>query len=184
MTLRENTKEISKVVLLSIAISGVVILTATSPGLGHLLKLIQKNRPKSYKPYRINQTLKRLQSQQLISIKEENNQTRIELLEEGRKKVLKYNLEEMTLKKGKWDKVWRVVIFDIPHDKKSARDFLRSKMKQLGFYQLQKSVLVTPWPCQNEMDFIKHFYDIGEYINFIEAKSIDCESKIKKHFHI
>jgi DNA-binding transcriptional regulator PaaX len=51
-------------------------------------------------------------------------------------------VEEVKLKKPeKWDKKWRIVIFDIPNKKKPARNTLTEKLKKLGFYHLQKAYL-------------------------------------------
>lgn len=184
MSLTTTSREIGKVILITLAVSGVVVLAATSPGFGYLLREVEKRRFKKYKASRINFAFKRLQQQELINIEEDGDDIRVELSDKGRKKVLSYKVEEMKLKKGKWDGWWRIVIFDIPEHKRNARDFLRAKMKELGFYMLQKSVLVTPWPCRDEIDFIKYFYEVGECVNLIQAKSFDGEEQVRRYFNL
>lgn len=176
--------EIGKVILLTLAISGAIALTLVSPGFGHVMREIQKKKFKKYKPYRINQTLERLKKQKLISVHEKGDIVEITLTDKGKTKVLSYKIDEMKLKKGRWDNIWRIIIFDIPESKKTARNFLRSKMKELGFYTLQKSVLVTPWSCRDEIDFIKNFYEVGEFVNLVEARRFDGEEKVKKYFNL
>jgi len=44
----------------------------------------------------------------------------------------------------KWDKKWRVVIFDIPEKRKSTRNQFRESLKNLGFKLLQHSIWVCP----------------------------------------
>lgn len=36
----------------------------------------------------------------------------------------------------KWDKKWRLVIFDIPRDLNAKRDALRTRLKYMGFFML------------------------------------------------
>lgn len=184
MDKKKISKEIGKAILLTVGLSGILILAVTSPGIGIIFKEIQKKKFQKYQQFRLNQAFKRLEKQKLILIKEEGDKVRIELSEKGKKKVLMYNLDEMKLKQDKWDKIWRIVIFDIPEEKKNARDFLRLKMKELGFYLLQRSVLVTPWDCRKEIDFIKHFYEVDKYVNLIEAKCFGGDEQIKRYFRI
>ncbi|MFN4212751.1 MAG: CRISPR-associated endonuclease Cas2 [Microgenomates group bacterium] len=52
----------------------------------------------------------------------------------------------------KWDKIWRILIFDIPEKSRLVRDQLRKKIKDLGFARWQKSVYVTPHPITKEIN--------------------------------
>ena len=52
------------------------------------------------------------------------------------------------------DGEWRIVIFDIPEKFKKAREALRMKLKELGFLELQKSVFIFPYECEDEINFI------------------------------
>jgi len=51
----------------------------------------------------------------------------------------------------KWDKLWRIIIFDIPECNRGTRQALRSKLIKLGFGQWQRSVYVTPFPLEGEI---------------------------------
>ncbi len=106
------------------------------------------------------------------------------LTKEGKKLALTFNLEEMKLRKGVWDKKWRIVIFDIPEKLRKIRDSLRYQLKRLEFYEFQKSVFVTPFPCDKEIDYIVEFYNIRRFVRFIEATSIDSELDLKRKFNL
>lgn len=55
-----------------------------------------------------------------------------------------------------WDGYWRMVIFDIPEKNKSLRNTLRQKLVSLGFGQWQKSIYITPFPLEEEVNqFLK-----------------------------
>ncbi|MEW5907677.1 MAG: hypothetical protein AB1643_00625 [Patescibacteria group bacterium] len=107
------------------------------------------------------------------------------LTDKGKQKALTYDLDKMKIKKPqKWDKKWRVVLFDIPEKRKKIREALRFYLKQLAFYEFQKSVFVHPYDCKNEIDYLIEFYDIRKFVRFIIADSIDNELHLKKHFDL
>lgn len=97
-------------------------------------------------------------------------------------RVLKEVAREMKIKRGEWDGKWRLVVFDIPERIKKARDALRGKLRELGFYELQKSVWVFPYGCKNEIDFIIEFFNLKKYVRFCILESIDNELHLKKIF--
>lgn len=62
---------------------------------------------------------------------------------------LKYQRED-------WDRQWRLAVYDIQETQKSLRARLRRELKNLGFIYLQKSVWVTPFPVDKELEtFLK-----------------------------
>ena len=83
------------------------------------------------------------------------------LTKDGEKKALRFKLDDMKIKKPKkWDKQWRIVIFDIPEKFKTAREALRGKLKNIGFVELQKSVFAHPFECEDEINFIVEVFQI------------------------
>lgn len=126
-----------------------------------------------------------LKRHRLVSVIQKDNHQILTLSENGKKRVLQYNLDKITIKEPKrWDGLWRLVIFDIPEKMKQGREALRNKLKHLGFYQLQKSCFVYPYQCKNEIDFITEIFQISPYINFIIAKNIEGNDQLKKFFGI
>lgn len=55
------------------------------------------------------------------------------------------------LRKQKWDGTWTAVMYDFPINLKTERDYLRRKLKHLGFGCLQQSVLVSPLPLEKAL---------------------------------
>ena len=107
------------------------------------------------------------------------------LTENGKRKALTYQIDEMKIKKAqKWDKKWRIVLFDIPEKKKKVREALRHHLKNLDFFEYQKSVFVHPHDCKNEIEYIIEFYDIRKYVRFITADSLDNELHLINHFKL
>jgi len=128
--------------------------------------------------------IRKLYQSQMIDYKEDKKGiATITLSLSGKKRILRYDLDNMKIKKPlKWDGYWRIVVFDIPEDEKKARSALRIKLKDLGFYPMQKSVFVYPYDCQDEVYFIAELFDIKPYVRFIVAKDIDISLHLKHKF--
>jgi len=177
---------LAREILLMMA-AGVAIPAAfLMPGIPRALRPLLKSLSKKCGARRCEgfvKSLSYLQKNRLVFIAERDGQQVVTLSEDGQKRVLNFNLDQMTIKKPKtWDGCWRIVIFDIPEGKKQGRDALRSKLKQLGFYQLQKSCFIYPYHCKSEIDFISEMYEVSPYVNFIVAREIEGASLLKKFF--
>jgi len=127
-----------------------------------------------------------LYSSKLVAVTEQPDGTlTLVLSEKGRKKALSYDVARMKIKApSEWDKLWRIVSFDVPEDEKPARDALRDHLFQLGFYELHKSVFIHPFECLDEVKFVAGLHDAGKYIRFILAIHVDNEEKLKSYFHL
>ncbi len=74
--------------------------------------------------------------------------------------------------KEEWDKICRLVIFDIPEDQRLARDLLRFKLKEWGFIKIQKSVWGTKKNCTKVMRKFIEELGISKWVLVIESKDI------------
>ena len=106
------------------------------------------------------------------------------LTNKGKVKALTYHFQEMKIKENQWDNKWRAVIFDIPEKVKASRNALRDKLKELGFYELQKSVFVFPYECKDEIDFIIEFFNLRKYVRYGIFDFIDNDLHLRKVFHL
>ncbi len=175
--------ELTKQILLALSVGFIVTTAMILPGSAVMFKPLIKK----FKTNKQNfvKSLKTLKRDKLIDFREEGNISKITITEKGKKKLLEYNLDEMEIKKPKrWDGIWRIVTFDIPEKKKAARNALRDKLKELGFCQLHKSVFVYPYPCLNEIQFIEEIFQIGPYVNFIEARKIEDDEWLRSKFYL
>ena len=126
-----------------------------------------------------------LKGRRLVSIAEKDGQQILTLAEDGKKRLLQFDLDKMKIRKPrKWDGYWRLVLFDIPEKQKIGREALRNKLKQLGFYQLQKSCFIHPFDCKSEIDFISEIYEVSQYVNFIVAKEVEGAKQLKQLFNL
>ncbi len=182
--------EITKNILLSIArattITGLVVTLAVMPGLGMVVKELldwysQKNKNARFK---IRKTFEELKRARLIkSVEMPDGSLKIILTENGKKFILQYNIDKIKINKPlKWDGLWRFVIFDIPNSFSRERSHFRLKLRSTGFYQLQKSVWIYPYPCKNEIDFISEHFRISPYIRLVEVSNFEGSGDAKDHF--
>lgn len=107
----------------------------------------------------------------------------LELTNKGKEKIKYYLTEKIKIKKPKkWDKKWRIVIFDIPEKQRSARTALARTLKKLGFISLQKSVFVFPFQCYKEINQIKTIYGIQKYVQYVISDRIESEINLVAKF--
>jgi len=127
--------------------------------------------------------LHELKRQKVIDVFVENKERYIELTEKGVEKLKKFIADDLKITlSGKWDKKWRVIIFDIPNKKKSARDAFRKRLKQIGFFAIQESVFIFPFDCKAEVDYFKNLYFIKSYVLYLLVETLESEVDIFGHF--
>ena len=83
-----------------------------------------------------------------------------------------------------WDKKWRLVLFDIPTERKQARDRFAGVLKVLGFVHYQKSVFMCPYPCEEELEAVVDYLDIAEYVDLVIAERISREREFRSEFNL
>ena len=81
-----------------------------------------------------------------------------------------------------WDGLWRILVFDIPNDKKNARDALAATLKRLDFVPLQKSVFVSPHPCEDELEIIADYFGVSDNVHVIVATGVSQDKEIRRIF--
>ncbi len=170
-------------ILLILAAGTVISAALLMPGIGILTKGSWNG--KGYKKYRLKQMLKRLNKQKIVEVVETKEGQVVRITENGITRALKYKLETMQIKKQKsWDKKWRIVVFDIPEEIRKIRDEFRSRLKQLGFFALQKSVFVHAYPCFNEVEFLRQIYGVDISVTYIVGEKIESQENIKSFFNL
>jgi len=191
--LKEKNRKLRKLKLgvlgrqiLSLLLSGIALGLTVSPRRHFwILDNIPRELKRVKKDY-LNNAIRRLYRSKLVDVKEtKDGKTILILSEEGKKRMLIYNLETLKLKRqDKWDGYWRVIIFDIPERLKYAREWLSRKLKEIGMYQLQKSVYVYPFECKDELEFIIEYFGLRPYVRFGLLKEIDNELHLRKIFNL
>ncbi len=116
--------------------------------------------------------------------KNPDGSTTMILTDKGKLKALTYKFEEIRVDKKNWDGKWRLVIFDVPEKIRWGRSALRKKIKELGFYELQKSALIFPYACEDEINFIIEFFNMRKYVRICILEAIDNEKHLMEIFSL
>lgn len=176
----------TKQILLHLLAAGILTLVGGGSYLG--LKLAQhifgaRRKVQKKKCEDVFQYLKR---KRLIECKRDGYDVVIALTEEGQKRAGKYQINKLTLERPKkWDGKWRIVIFDIPNSSTFVRNVFRRKLKEFGFYPLQKSVWIYPFDCREEISFLREFLGVdSRRIRIIEATKVENDEFLRKVFSL
>ncbi|MDO8443164.1 MAG: hypothetical protein Q7S81_02830 [bacterium] len=174
---------ITKETLLKIAEIGILVLPAlTSP---YFLRYIVKKYFKERNKKRV-RAITDLKKKKLIDIQElKDGSIKVCLTENGKKIILQYELENLKIEKPKrWDGKWRVIIYDIPQSLRKASDAFRIKIRELGMYQLQKSIWIYPYDCIKELDFVCAIYQVPleNCVLYFKAEELPKQKEIKQFF--
>jgi|SRR3989338_685995 len=175
---------IMKVIIAALAIAGVVTIAVVAPALPAALGAVFSMSGR-YSHKQIKRSLAKLKKDGLISIAYEGKRMVIKLTKNGKQKALKYQLDEMQIKPQKrWDRKFRLVIFDIPKQYKQNSTMFAKKLKDMGFALLQKSVWVCPYPCEDEIDFLKEVYLIRPYVRLATVEKLDIQYDLINKFKL
>lgn len=173
-----TTKDVLKV----LAVTSIVIASVAMPNLPMVLGAAYKQW-KNINRKDLGRIIKRLQKQEMLEVKEDGNKIRFIITEKGERRLLEYDFQNLELKIKKRDGRWRLIIFDIPEDKKKSRDAFSKKLRELGCIRLQDSVYVSAFPCKNEIDFLCHFLEISDLVTLVSLNKIERgEELIFKNF--
>src|SRR3989344_6132325 len=180
-------------VLKLLATCSILIASVIVPGLpiaaGALLKIKKnidyENSRKEWEKFnlwRLKQVLKRMQNSKYVEIVTQRGVPVVKITDKGKEKLLKYDLQNLQLDQSKWDGRWRLIIYDVGKDKKRQVDTFRRTLNNLKVLRLQRSVYLTPFKCEDEIEYLKQVFDLDEEVQVLLIRSLDNESTYKKYF--
>jgi len=182
---KKPKSEIVKDIFSWLLMSGAVVIAASSP---YFVLSIMRDykRWKRYPSGKVYDAFYNLKRQGYLDIKEKNHQIYISLTEKGRRKAGWLQINHLKIKRPKkWDKKWRIVIFDISQTRRIKREALRGTLKEMKFCPLQKSVWIHAFDCRAEIELLKTFFGLTDKeIRLIIAGDIGNDEKFKRSFRI
>ncbi len=128
--------------------------------------------------YAITRSIKSLNEAGLIEHISSAQHEYARLTKEGKKKVHSLELENDTkLVNTSWDGFWRIILLDLPENRKSERESLRYLLKKAGFICLKNSAWISPYPYEHLFINIKKDLDLTTEMMIIVTKFVDEETK-------
>lgn len=129
-----------------------------------------KNRP----GYAISRSIKNLTSDGLIECFKSDYQPYFRLSEEGKKRFNSNALDDdTTLVSNNWDGFWRIIILDLPEERKNEREGLRYLLKKAGFVCLKNSVWISMYPYEHLFSNIKKDLNLTTEMMIIVTNKLD-----------
>lgn len=180
---RRRRGYIRDALLASLVISGVVLVASIAPNAFAQLRYLPSMKRAQLR-YQTKTTLGRLAAQGLIKFEKRDGKSYARITPSG-KKALALAQQKATLiegKKRRWDKRWRVVIFDIQERRRRTRDRLRITMRELGFVHLQDSVWVYPYDCEDLMALLKADLKLGSAVLYMVVEHIENDKHLRAEF--
>ncbi len=130
-----------------------------------------------------NHEAKRLVKKEFIALTKTPEGWLVRLTKKGQRGLHKAKLQDLKLSTPEsWDGKWRLFIFDVPEELRSARDQMRWKLKELGLFNIQRSVLAYPYDCRAELELISDYYKLRRYATYLETDNIDIDQELRRYF--
>lgn len=176
--------EFQKALLFAAVLGGVVLIAATIPNAARLLKYFPGYKKGARFNYQAKSALGRLATKGLVVFVEEDGKRFARITEKG-ERMLQMETEKVKIaKKRRWDRRWRVVIFDIPERRKSTRVSIRRFMQEYGFVRLQDSVWIYPYDCEDLIALAKANLRIGADVLYMIVERLERDKHLREHFDL
>jgi len=172
--------KIQKAILGTVAAAGLLSVALVLPNALQVLKLfgVDKKMSRSQRNS-INYSRQKLVREGLLEYKDGF----LKLTANGKKVLDKAEAQNYKIIiPRRWDKKWRVIIFDIKEERKSLRNKVRNTLISIGFMCLQKSVWIYPYDCEDLINLIKADFKVGKDVLYMIVDRVENDKKIKEFF--
>ncbi len=187
--MRSNKSSVTVKILKILLLVGAIYIAAGSPYFA--FNLSKELRKKKYWRGKVDKkkfkdSFYYLKKKGYINFENKNKQIYISLTKKGKKRAGKYQIDDLKIKiPKKWDKKWRLIIFDIPNKQGIKREAFRGKLKEFGFYQLQKSVWIYPYECQKEIKLLREFFGLtSKHLKIVTTDELEDDQFLRRKFKL
>lgn len=175
---------VQKAVLITVGAVGVLSIMLVAPNVFKALKMF------GIKPERFNDKVRRATTRLIekgyLVTEKNDGKTTLHLSEKGERILEEIELKgkTQTQRNKRWDKRWRLVVFDIPEKRRKVRNALRDMIISLGFVKIQNSVWVYPYDCEELVTLLKVDLRLHREVLYAIVEKIENDAWIRKHFHL
>lgn len=170
--------------LRALAVSGIIVIASTNPLFGVKVVGAFQKELKRKKWREFYKDLYYLKRRGFIEVEQNADGTyKVRATETGQLQAQNFDLDSISIEiPKKWDKQWRLIIFDIPVEKQKGRLALLSKLRELGFIMLQKSIWAHPYECHNEVAVLARAFEIDRHVNYLTCSKVSAHDYLKEEF--
>ncbi len=174
---------VQKILLTTIAVAGILSVAVLAPNALKVIKQFSGDKGFRRKRY-LDNSIGNLLKKGLIKFEiSDGGKKFVTLTKKGEEQLVKYKIGDLRIKRPRrWDKKWRVIIFDIKEKRRETRNLLRSTLNRFGFVKLQNSVWVFPYECEELIIMLKSNLFVGKDVLYMTVDSIENEKWLKETF--
>jgi len=180
---KRRKRDIQRAVLTAVGTAGLLASIAVAP---NAMRLLEWTGALSRLRYRTKTVLGRLKQKGEIEFIKEDGGTFVRLTKRGEKSLamVQETMRITNHRPRKWDRRYRLVMFDVPEKRKRTRDLLRREMREVGFLRVQDSAWLYPYDCEEFVALLKADLHIGKDVLYAVVEEIDNDTWIRKHFDL
>ncbi|MDD2934975.1 MAG: CRISPR-associated endonuclease Cas2 [Candidatus Pacebacteria bacterium] len=183
--MKNKNINVQKIILATVATVGLVGVAVLAPNVLQVFGQFsgKKKYRKGDQKYYLNKSIKNLVQKGNLVWEEKNGKKFLRITEKGKEQLAKYEVGDLEIKKPKkWDKKWRVVMFDIKETRKSTRKLLRTTLINFGFVKLQNSVWIFPYDCEELVILMKSNLFLGKDVLYMTVDCLENDKWLKEEF--
>ena len=173
-------KDLRNVILQTVALAGVISIALVAPGVIVALDklgFLPRKRQREY----IASSASKLVKRGLLFYDGKTYR----LTSKGENVLRRWQLANFqSYKPKRWDKKWRVLIFDISEKKKRIRNDLILLFKQAGIRRLQDSVWIYPYDCEDVITLLKTDFGIGKNLLYMIVDELENDRYLREEFEL
>lgn len=182
---RIKKENLQRILLTSVAAVGVLGVAVLAPNVLQVLgQLGLVERGRYSRNSNLSRSMKRLLRNKSLEFQTASTGRKyLTITKKGRQQLNILETRNFDLKRPKrWDRKWRVIIFDIREKQRRTRDQLRITLNKIGFVKLQKSVWVYPYDCEDLIMLLKADFELGRNLLYMVVDEIENDGWLKKIF--
>lgn len=177
---RARRKNLQQIILTTVAAAGVIGAGMLAPNILIALDKMGALKTRRQKEY-IGSAASKMVGKGLLRF----NGKFYELTDKGKERLAVWEFNNFRFgKPKKWDRKWRVIIFDIPDKKRKIRDQIRYLFKRAGLYLLQESVWVYPYDCEDIIALLKTDFGIGKNLLYLIVEELENDRHLQNEFDL
>lgn len=128
--------------------------------------------------YAITRALKNLAQSGHVEFLNSDNKKYVKITPRGKTKLNSLLLENTeALVPQTWDGLWRIIILDLPEERKSERESLRYLLKKANFVCVKNTVWISPFPYEHLFSNIKKDLGLSTELMIIVADKLDDQTQ-------
>lgn len=118
--------------------------------------------------------LNEVRRQSLMTITSQDKSVHFQLTVKGVHRLQRRQVSDLSVAPQKsWDRVWRVVMFDVPAQQSQKRALFTRELRRMGFEMIQQSVWTHPHPCFDVISELAVYCNLQRCITLCEVSRID-----------